>query len=71
MIALVVLAAILIGSAYRLWHKIGTERRKGWCQALAITAILFLIYAARVVLSGDGGADCEIHIAVSKAVTAP
>lgn len=72
MISLMVFAAILIASAYRLRHNVDTERRGGWRQALAISAILFLIYAARAaVFGGPAGADCDIGIAVPKDVTVP
>ncbi len=71
MIPLVFLAGFVIGAADRLRHDISVERRNGWRQALAISAILFLIYAARAVFGGAGGSDCDIRLAVSKDVTAP
>ena len=71
MIALLILAAILIRPAVRLRHDLSAERRNGWRQALAISAILFLIYAARAIFGGAGGADCDIPLASSKDVIAP
>lgn len=71
MIALVLLAAILIGSAFRLRYEMSPERRTGRRQVFAISAILLLIYAARAVIRGTAGADCDIRIAVSKDVTVP
>jgi len=71
MIALVVLTVILIGAAYRLRRDTNAERRNGWRQALAINAILLLIYAARAVFRGTAGADCEIRIAASEDLTTP
>ena len=63
MIALVVLAGILIGSAYRLLHVSHTERQR-WRHVLTIGAILVVIYAARAVISGTAG-DRDVRIAVS------
>lgn len=71
MIALALLAAILIGSAFRLRHDMSAERRTGWRQAFAISAILLLIYAARAGVCGTNGGDCDIRIAVPKDVTVP
>ena len=47
------------------------EQRNGWRQALAINAILLLIYAARAVFRGTAGADCDIRIAASEDLTTP
>ena len=46
------------------------KQRSDWCRALAISAILFVIYAARAAISGTAVGDCDVGIAVSKNVTA-
>jgi len=63
MISLVVLAAFVIGAAYRLRHS--PEQRRDWHLALAIAAMLFVIHAARAVISGTAAGGCDVRIAVS------
>lgn len=71
MIAFVVLTVILIGTAYRLRRDTSAQRRNGWRQALAINAILLLIYAARAVSRWHGGHRLRHPIAASEDLTTP
>ena len=63
MISLVILGAVIIMAAFRLRYS--PEQRSGWCRALAISAILFVIYAIRAVIQGTAAGDCDVRIAVS------
>lgn len=47
------------------------KQRSDRCRALAISAILFVIYAARAAIHGTAVGDCDGRIAVSKDVTVP
>jgi len=62
MISVVILGAVIIMAAFRLRYS--PEQRSGWCRALAISAILIVIYATRAVIHGTAG-DCDVRIAVS------
>ncbi len=59
MSALLVLATLLIASAYRLRGYLSRNDGTRWRQALAIRAILLLICAARAAVGGIPAADCE------------
>ena len=67
MIALVVLAAFMIGAAYRSRHS--AEQRSDWHRALAIAAMLFVIYVAQTAISGMAAGDCDVRIAASNDAT--
>jgi hypothetical protein len=67
MITLVILGAVIIMAAFRLRHS--PEQRSGWCRALVISAILFVIYAARAAIHGAAAGDCDVRIAVSNDAT--
>jgi hypothetical protein len=67
MIALGVLGAFIIVAASRLRQS--PEQRSGWHRALAISAILFVIYAARAAIRGTAAGDCDVRIAVSNDAT--
>ena len=69
MIALVVLGAFIIMAAYRLRQS--AEQRSDWHLALAISAIVFVIYAARDAMGGIAAGDCDFRIAVLNNVTVP
>ena len=64
MITLVILGAVILVAAFRLRH----SPEQGWCRALAISTILFVIYATRAAIRGTAG-DCDVHIAVSNDAT--
>jgi hypothetical protein len=65
------LAVFMVAAAYRFRHGGGMKQRSDWCRALAIIAILFVIYAARAAIRGTAVVGCDVRIAVSKDVTAP
>ena len=65
MITLVILGAVILVAAFRLRH----SPEQGWCRALAISTILFVIYATRAAIRGTAAGDCDVHIAVSNDAT--
>ena len=67
MITRVILGAAIIIAAFRLRHS--PKQRSGWCRALVISAILFVIYATRAAIRGTAAGDCDVHIAVSNDAT--
>jgi hypothetical protein len=67
MITLVILGAVILVAAFRLRHS--PEQRSGWCRTLAISTILFVIYATRAAIHGTAAGDCDVRIAVSNDAT--
>lgn len=71
MIPVVILAVFMVAAAFRFRHGASMKQRSDWYRALVISAILFVLYAARAAIRGTAVGDCDVRIAVSKDVTVP
>jgi len=70
-IPVVISAVLMVAAAYRFRHGASRKQRSDWCRALTISAILFVVYAARAVIHGTAVGGCDVRIAVSKDMTVP